>query len=684
MKRKNKIQIKKYILYYMISSLGGFFYYSLKECTNIWYKDGIGQYYPAFLYIGQYIRSVLSSIIHMKFVLPIFDLRIGMGEDIIGVLNYYGFGDPLNIFAVFANNMTGPYVFAFSYLLRIFLAGLAFIVYCNEMNLNSKFIPLGAVIYSFCGFALFGGGRYIEWLSVLIYFPLLVLGVERIIKHKERNCIFIIAVIYGSLCGFYYLYMSSLGLFVYWIVRIIVSNRKEFIQSAIRCLTKYILGIMISAPILFPSLMAFFNSERKGAVWYVMRDWRYYIPSPKRAVSCFLETIIPSQSDKLGVTIVGWVCIILLFVMPRSKKNLQLKIGVIICILAASITNVSWLFNALGETNDRWFYLVHFFAAVATVSVLGDVSDNPLSLGRLRLDSYRHYYLIVALVLINILINVWGLFYISNGGWINEMVDKRDSEKYIISPYNESSICMEDDSLFRVTNASLTNVNGRPENVAMINNYNGTTYWFSIVNRDIQLFADLLADKSLGHRSFGLSDNTLAEMMAGVKYKFLPDGSDYDKDSYTYVETITFNGELWNVYENKLYEGFSYCITKNAIDYSAIDINGYLEAIGNGIISDCVNYEAYENGIFHSSVETTEDCEYVVALPYSKNWDAYVDGQKVDIIKEAMFCAVSLDKGVHNIELRYSCRYITIGLILMIAGIVILISESMFEKRFIQ
>ena len=76
----------------------------------IWDTDAIGQYYPVFLYIGQWLRGMLSNILHRNFNIRLFDMQIGMGEDVIGCLNYYGFGDPLNILAVFANKTTGQYI----------------------------------------------------------------------------------------------------------------------------------------------------------------------------------------------------------------------------------------------------------------------------------------------------------------------------------------------------------------------------------------------------------------------------------------------------------------------------------------------------------------------------------------------------------------------------------------------
>jgi len=148
----------------------------------VWYIDGVGQYYPTFLYIGKYLRTFLAGLSQGIFSMPAFDLSIGMGEDIIGTLNYYGFGNPVNLIAVFATSSNGAQLFTLSYFLRLFLAAMAFRYFCRQFSSDPFYSDIGALIYIFSGFAMIGGAKYIEWLSVLIYFPLILAGCEKLIK----------------------------------------------------------------------------------------------------------------------------------------------------------------------------------------------------------------------------------------------------------------------------------------------------------------------------------------------------------------------------------------------------------------------------------------------------------------------------------------------------------------------
>lgn len=63
--------------------------------TFIWSIDGLFQHAIALKYIRQYIINLFT-----KGSFPMVDFNLGQGFDVIGTLNYYGFGDPITIFTV--------------------------------------------------------------------------------------------------------------------------------------------------------------------------------------------------------------------------------------------------------------------------------------------------------------------------------------------------------------------------------------------------------------------------------------------------------------------------------------------------------------------------------------------------------------------------------------------------------
>ena len=75
--------------------------YSAAGKSFVWWDDGMYQHVNSLAYYGKYLREVFSGFFRGDFELPMFDLSIGYGSDIMTTLNYYVFGDPFAFFSVF-------------------------------------------------------------------------------------------------------------------------------------------------------------------------------------------------------------------------------------------------------------------------------------------------------------------------------------------------------------------------------------------------------------------------------------------------------------------------------------------------------------------------------------------------------------------------------------------------------
>lgn len=70
------------------------------------------------------------------------------------------------------------------------------------------------------------------------------------------------------------------------------------------------------------------------------------------------------------------------------------------------------------------------------------------------------------------------------------------------------------------------------------------------------------------------------------------------------------------------------------------------------------------------SVDSPDERYYVLAVPYSKGWTAYVDGSKAEILRSNIqYMAVKLDKGRHDVMFVYSGDQDT-GIYMSIAGLI--------------
>lgn len=665
---KLKHTLKFFTVLFVIIFIIGYFSVFSSGGSLIWNVDGVGQYYPSFVYIGEYLQSFLWNLLHGNWSLPTFDLSIGMGEDIIGSLNYYGFGDPLNLLAVFVTKNNSAVIFSMMIILKMWLSGISLLFYFDYLHIKKIPSILATLSYVFCGFSIYGGTCYSEWLSVLIYTPLILLGIEKIIN-EGKVTLFILSIGYAGLCGFYFLFMTSLILVLYLPVRLLFKGYhfKLCIKTVLLSILCYFVGIFFSAPFFFPSVGSYFNSERKtDSIQSIIFNINNYIPNFNINIWEYLKNpFYESISLLSGILLVELMAMILLIFLPKTKKKQQCIIFLICCCVAFSLPITGYIFNGFGQSNYRWVYIIHLTFA----GIFAFVFSEYLSIWEEKKTSRRKQskikYVSIALIIltsVNIIINIQYLYSEKHFGWVDEMIQLNEAKIYLDSPYNYTDISEKDEDLFRIANDSLTGVNGRPENIAMLNNYYSLTYWFSIINQNSQLLVNQKFGGDLRWRSFGFGDDHRLNTLLGVKY-YMTQTTLADQENYLLIEQVNFNNTNWNIYEILSYNGISYVVDEKSIG----DENQSIIENINNMYSTKSNSDAsvqYTDDQFIIDVKANSSENLVLSLPYHKNWTAHVNGKKVNVEKTSTFSmTVPLEDGENKVQFVYRNKFITIGMI---------------------
>lgn len=546
----NKRIFIRYTLAFVFIAVLGYFPFWVSGTSLVWHRDGMGQYYPTFLYIGQYIREFIVNCMQGHFRPFFFDLSIGMGEDVLGVLNYYGFGDPLNLFTVFATKENGVYIFTAMYFLRLYLAGMCFIKYSSYMGLGGTLSCAGALCYVFSGYAVIGGARYIQFLAPMIYLPLMLLGCEKIFRER-KVLLLALTVAYAATCTFYFLYMASLFFGVYVIIRCLFIYGYRQIAMILKnmayCISGYVLGILLAAPILLPSIDAFLNSYRSSiSLQDILQEINNYIPNKEYFIEyikgCHVEYTIEYW---VGVPILQFICMFLSVFMLKKKRSRQCALAVVTGLFLWCIPMTRYVFSGFGNNYARYMFLMYFVYAVVFICCVDEIImlikkyDKAIRVG------------IFLIIILNIVVNLSKLYGERGENWHEEFISFNSAKDYVDSPVNYAAIAPEDIAVCRIATDTLTGINERPENVAMLNNYNGLTFWFSIVNENTQKMINQIGTiKRLDWRSYGLNDNSVLESMAGVKY-YLQNDQNIKKIGYELVENVPFLNQQWKLYKNK-------------------------------------------------------------------------------------------------------------------------------------
>ena len=618
--------------------------------------DGLGQYYPVFLYTGKTIREFFSHLFESG-AFRFYDLSVGMGEDIFGTLNYYGFGDPVNLITVFATKGNGPYLFAFSYYLRLYLGGLAFVLYCMRFNLSKPAVAAGAVSYVFFGYGLYASGMYIEFASMLYVFPLLLTGCERVLHGEKGRWILFVSAWYLGLCGFYFTYMCALFLVVYCLVRSFFISGKADIEGMLTgclgCAALFVLGLACSAPVLFPSVFAFLSSARSSSLGigqlFVLGN---YIPSlSRRFVS---DANIMNAMRNYPVLIAAAST----FFLAKDKRIIQLRIATVTLLVLLYVPITAIVFNGFSNPRDRWVFEAQFVLCAAFAVAIDKVKEQGCG---------RIYNAALILAVCNIIISFWGRYSALGDDEKQLYVNAATAVAETSSPVSTAAVIENDSDLFRVCGEFVSEVNSRPVNDGMNAGYYGTHYWFSVVNENTQAFVDEATGRSNDWRSFGLGSDNRYHTAAAVKYYVSKTGS--APDGFVPAGDIEYNGESRKLYVNENFRGFA-CIK-----------DGEDSENDAAVIGSCSGCTYDGNDFSCTADDDAKNAIVVTAFPYAKGWSAKIGGRQAATLNSSGFLAIFADD-LHKddiITLHYTSPGFMPGMIVALISLLLFIAVCMFR-----
>jgi uncharacterized membrane protein YfhO len=98
--------------------------------------------------------------------------------------------------------------------------------------------------------------------------------------------------------------------------------------------------------------------------------------------------------------------------------------------------------------------------------------------------------------------------------------------------------------------------------------------------------------------------------------------------------------------------------------------------------SQILQLTEFSNTKVKGKITALDDGLLYTSIPADKNWSAYVDGIKHEIVKiDNAMIAVSLNKGYHEIEFRYFNKSFLAGGIVSLVSLAVFIALAMFERR---
>lgn len=579
------------ILYLILAGLLVLFF-KLQNRSLVYHADAWRQHLRALAYYGKWLRGNLWHLLHdHSLTSQAWSFGLGYGSDVLTTLHYYCIGEPLTALTVFVPERFTKYYFEFLILLRPYLAGLSFSAYaeytigrkqlhgtgsCTTTGSGSFPILCGALCYVFSGTVLYLGMLHPFFVTPMIYLPLLLLGVEKVLRERKPR-IFLVTVWLAALSNFYFFYMLALMTAVYALVRVIARTRGEqairnagagnagagqthrrncasWIPEALRRLLQLLgyatAGTMAAGAVLIPILVQFQSDPRNATSYGVplFYEKEYYSELLKNAVT-FINH--PLYDTELCLSVVCIAAVITLFFL---RGHGQLKLAVIGAAVMLCLPAAGYMMNGGSYVINRWTFAVEFlFSFVLTVFW----SDEQVRFRGKNIGRGLAFLLVLVTIALNIVIGYVRIPAGENGGsgqngFPSEFADEQTAEEYMTAAGRNESAAVtqyaeetEAPAFYRYTGRDLT------YNAGTQTQTSSTQFCWSLANGSVADFFKALGVNEEQNFSYtGLDDRTALEALAGVKYYTIAYDNDYEKQFVPYGFADCGTVEAWNSAES--------------------------------------------------------------------------------------------------------------------------------------
>lgn len=540
--RKNNA-LRYYLMYTVLFtgiSFSLYYFFYINGKSLIWKKDGLFQHYNSLIYFGEYLRSGIKNL-----SFPLWDFKIGYGADVITTLHYYVLGDPLNLLSVFVPKVYGEWLYLGLVFLRFYLSGVSFSIYSRERGNRSFGVLAGALIYTFCGYALVAGVRHPYFLNPMIYFPLLLLGVERIYAGK-KPFLFIMMVFLSAISNFYFFYMLTLLTVLFAAIRFFFIFQKHRLvnlwQQLRRFFLYYITGVLLSCFILLPVIIAMLSGGRLNAGNFVpsMYSGEYY--------SCFLPSFVYplwiGNWTIMGYTLVGMVSV--LFLWTRRKKHWDIKILFIIMTLLLLLPVGGYVLNGFSYVSNRWVWGYSFIISYIVTLMLPEIVNVWGKKLHRKFFKKRSYGMAIGIIVASIILNIYGKYAPETENYIQEFREIGSANEKLSENETLTVANTGDTDFYRYEEKRYnTEIN---YNTSLQSGLYGTSFYFSVANGTIFDYFNQTGTNITKSFSYaGLDGRAFTGALASVKYFIVKEGDEaylpygYQKVAGVYVDKAGLN-----------------------------------------------------------------------------------------------------------------------------------------------
>ena len=344
----------RFTLLFLVTALIIYAPFILTRKSFVWAHDSYTQHLKAMIFISRWYRQTLKSLIRFDFkAISTYSFSIGYGSDAMSTLAYYGVGDPFYLMSAL---VPARYIYLFYCLLipvKNYCSGLAMSALCRfrwPSKEHDRGCLAGSLIYTFCGFALITCFGQPIFLSAMIIFPLVLLGIEKV-RGGRKPWLFIISIFLATVSNFYFIVSIVLLAVMYACFRYFPIARGEFRRRFAEIGVMFAagtVGVAMGGAILLPMAVTVLGNKRialKPAInlFYEARSCRML---PLDFLAC--------NEVQYGALCYAGTALLCVFLLFSTKGFIKLRLQFLLYSALLFIPAFGYLTNGFSYPINRW------------------------------------------------------------------------------------------------------------------------------------------------------------------------------------------------------------------------------------------------------------------------------------------------------------------------------------------
>lgn len=205
---------------------------------------------------------------------PLYSYRVFLGTDNIGSNSYYCLLDPFMIPMILFPRSWIPQYMCFATIGKFIVTAFAMRAYLRIMKVSEIISRVGALAVAFSGYMNFMVG-FPVWVSAIVYMPLVLFGLERIIQYQKPFWL-IFAIFLEGISSFFALVTVCIFAVMYALWRFFVTvktrNKSQNITVMLMGVLAFAIGLCLCAFSIIPSIRESMLTGRIASIGSAYKD----------------------------------------------------------------------------------------------------------------------------------------------------------------------------------------------------------------------------------------------------------------------------------------------------------------------------------------------------------------------------------------------------------------------------